>query len=202
MTCVSKIMIGAAVAAALSSSAAQACYYPDNATFRAEEEAHERLLRESHRVEATFSLPGGYPELHAGALAAAANFKTQLAVFAQTRAVHGECGGYMVLGESLTDAGGTRHRMAGLLGLATSFAERRLHLGYRHLESRAAALAGRYRGHEFHYATTLAAEGAPLFGATDAEGTELPPMGLVEGRVMGSFAHVIAPQLVLGPGPA
>ena len=64
MTCVSKIMIGAAVAAALSSSAAQACYYPDNATFRAEEEAHDRLLRESYRVEATFSLPGGYPETY------------------------------------------------------------------------------------------------------------------------------------------
>ena len=147
-------------------------------------------------------LPGGYPELHAERLAGAATFMQSLRNAAQTSVVYGECGGYMVLGESLTDAGGTRHRMAGLLGLATSFAERRLHLGYRHLESRAAALAGRYRGHEFHYATTLAAEGAPLFGATDAEGTELPPMGLVEGRVMGSFAHVIAPQLVLGPGPA
>lgn len=62
MTLSGKILTGAVVAAALAPSAAKACYYPDDATFRAEEEAHARLLRESHRVEATFSLPGGYPE--------------------------------------------------------------------------------------------------------------------------------------------
>ena len=49
----------------------------------------------------------------------------------ETRPVHGECGGYMVLGEGLTDAKGTRHEMTGLLGLETSFAKRRMHLGYR-----------------------------------------------------------------------
>ena len=51
--------------------------------------------------------------------------------FADTRPVHGECGGYMVLGESLEDAAGRRHAMTGLLGHATSFAKRKLHLGYR-----------------------------------------------------------------------
>ena len=54
-------------------------------------------------------LPGGYPELHAGTLAAAQNFHTGLARFAATRPVHGECGGYMVLGAGLVDADGTRH---------------------------------------------------------------------------------------------
>ncbi len=76
-------------------------------------------------------LPGGYPELHAGRLAAAATFHTGLRHFAETRPVHGECGGYMVLGEGLEDAEGVRHAMAGLLGHATSFAKRRLTLGYR-----------------------------------------------------------------------
>ena len=77
-------------------------------------------------------LPGGYPELHAGRLAAAERFLAglQRAAAAGT-AIYGECGGYMVLGEALTDADGRAHRMAGLLPLATSFAERRLHLGYR-----------------------------------------------------------------------
>src|SRR5262249_2676265 len=51
-------------------------------------------------------LPGGYPELHAGVLAAAARFRDGLKQFAQTRPVHGECGGYMVLGEGLVDADG------------------------------------------------------------------------------------------------
>ena len=47
------------------------------------------------------------------------------------------------------------------------------------------------RGHEFHYASTVRAEGDPLFLAHDAEGTDLGEIGLRRGRVMGSFAHVI-----------
>src|SRR5262249_18777007 len=46
-------------------------------------------------------LPGGYPELHAGALANARRFQEGLRRFAASRPVHGECGGYMVLGEGL-----------------------------------------------------------------------------------------------------
>ena len=42
-------------------------------------------------------LPGGYPELHAGRLAAAAQFRDSLQKFATTRPVHGECGGYMAM---------------------------------------------------------------------------------------------------------
>ena len=134
-------------------------------------------------------LPGGYPELHAGRLAANARFLRSL----RDRAVHGECGGYMVMGDALTDAEGATHRMAGLLRLETSFAERRLHLGYRGLRAVEGPFAGAWAGHEFHYATTLRAEGAPLFEATDAEGTPLPPMGLRDGAASGSFAHLIAP---------
>ena len=51
-------------------------------------------------------LPGGYPELHAGTIAANARFRSGLRAFAETRPVHGECGGYMVLGTALTDADG------------------------------------------------------------------------------------------------
>ncbi|MEM0924346.1 MAG: cobyrinic acid a,c-diamide synthase, partial [Pseudomonadota bacterium] len=50
---------------------------------------------------------------------------------------------------------------------------------------------GRYAAHEFHYCTTIRAEGLPLFSAEDAQGAALPPMGLRRGRVMGSFAHII-----------
>ncbi|MEM6695243.1 MAG: cobyrinate a,c-diamide synthase, partial [Pseudomonadota bacterium] len=73
-------------------------------------------------------LPGGYPELYAGQLAAANTFLTSLRDAAQSSEIYGECGGYMVLGDGLTDADGTRHAMAGLLPLETSFAERALHL--------------------------------------------------------------------------
>lgn len=136
-------------------------------------------------------LPGGYPELHAGRIAAASAFLNGLRAHAGTGRVYGECGGYMVLGDVLTDAEGTAHRMAGLLRLETSFRTRKLHLGYRRLAARGGPWGGTLMGHEFHYATTIKAEGAPLFDAQDAEGNVLGPTGLIAGRVCGSFGHVI-----------
>ena len=143
-------------------------------------------------------LPGGYPELHAGALAAAARFRDGLSRFAATRPVHGECGGYMVLGEGLIDAAGARHAMTGLLGHATSFAHRRLHLGYREAELLAECPIGparaRVRGHEFHYATLLSETGdAPLAELKDGNGRPLGPSGARRGNVTGTFFHAIAP---------
>ena len=136
-------------------------------------------------------LPGGYPELHAGRLAANANFLNGLR--AATGLVYGECGGYMVLGESLTGADGKTHAMAGLLPLATSFATPQLSLGYRWLRPLPGApWKMPLNGHEFHY-STVASEGQAdrLFDAADAMGDPLSPMGLRRGRVMGSYAHVI-----------
>jgi cobyrinic acid a,c-diamide synthase len=142
-------------------------------------------------------LPGGYPELHAGALAAASRFSAGLTHFAQTRPVHGECGGYMVLGQGLTDADGVRHAMAGLLGHATSFAQRKLHLGYRQarlrLDSPLGSAGSAVRGHEFHYATLISAGGdAPLADLTDGQGQPLGPSGGRRDLVTGTFFHVIA----------
>ena len=144
-------------------------------------------------------LPGGYPELHAGRLARADRFREGLRLFAQTRPVHGECGGYMVLGESLEDAEGTTHPMAGLLPVATSYARRRLHLGYRVATLAADGLLGRAGtrlvGHEFHYASELTPAPGPeeaLARVTDAEGVPLGLAGHRRGHVTGSFFHLIA----------
>ena len=136
-------------------------------------------------------LPSGYPELHAGRLASNRWFLEGLRKASQVADIYGECGGFMVLGDGLVDADGHRHEMAGLLRLETSFAERKLHLGYRNLASEQGPFAGRWTGHEFHYASTKNAQGAPLFSAADAEGNELPNMGLINDRVSGSFAHLI-----------
>ena len=156
------------------------------------------LQNESPPVDAdAVYLPGGYPELHAGRLAAASRFLAGLRGVAATgAAVYGECGGYMVLGETLCDAAGGAHRMAGLLPLATSFAERRLHLGYRTARLIASGPLGPagtvYRGHEFHYATIVREEAAaPLFAIADASGNDLGPAGLRAGCVAGSFIHLI-----------
>ncbi len=141
-------------------------------------------------------LPGGYPELHAGRLAANTRFRLGLSRFAEKGPVHGECGGYMVLGEALIDASGESHAMSGLLGLVTSFARRHLHLGYRRAFLRAAmpgfAPGALLRGHEFHYAGILAAPDAPLAEISDANGEKVPEGGSARGRVSGTFFHLIA----------
>lgn len=141
-------------------------------------------------------LPGGYPELHGGTLACANKFLRSLRKHAETRPVHGECGGYMVLGQGLTDKDGTRHEMAGLLGLETSFAKRKFHLGYRRATLQAAmpgfAPGAVLRGHEFHYTTILDEPDAPLAQVVDADGNPVPETGSRRGQVTGTFFHLIA----------
>lgn len=141
-------------------------------------------------------LPGGYPELHGAALANAAAFRRGLKHFAETRLVHGECGGYMAMGAGLVDARGQRHEMTGLLGLVTSFEKRRMHLGYR-LATLGQAMPGhpvgtRLRGHEFHYSTILDQPDMALANVEDANGEPVPETGSRRGLATGTFFHLIA----------
>jgi hypothetical protein len=102
-------------------------------------------------------------------------------------------GGYMILGESVQDVEGVVHPMLDLLPLETSFAKRKLQLGYRVLEP----LVGSpwmhsLSAHEFHYASILHEGKADrLFRARDAVGDDLGEVGLRVGTVSGSFMHVI-----------
>ncbi|WP_376875823.1 cobyrinate a,c-diamide synthase [Albirhodobacter sp. R86504] len=146
-------------------------------------------------------LPGGYPELHAGEIAAAGAFRSGLREFAQTRPVHGECGGYMALGAGLIDKDGARHEMVGLLGLVTSYEKRKMHLGYRIATLNAPipslGAGSLARGHEFHYSTIIDQPDAPLASVRDASGNAVPETGSWRsfeggGRVTGSFFHFVA----------
>ncbi|MFT8951302.1 MAG: cobyrinate a,c-diamide synthase [Gluconobacter sp.] len=142
-------------------------------------------------------LPGGYPELHAEQLAVSRHFQSRLVKFSETRPVHGECGGFMALGEFLEDANGVTHKMVGLLGHGTSFAKRKMNLGYREailatdcaLESKGSI----FRGHEFHYARVVqAGADEPLATLRDGYGNDLGLAGGCRGLVSGSFFHVMA----------
>ncbi|MBC6436586.1 MAG: cobyrinate a,c-diamide synthase [Rhodobacteraceae bacterium] len=141
-------------------------------------------------------LPGGYPELHAGKLATAAGFLSGLRRHANTKPVHGECGGYMTIGRGLVDKDGIRHKMAGLLGLVTSYETRKFHLGYRRAilqEDMPGHPAGTaLRGHEFHYSTILDQPDTPLATVSDANGNTVPETGSRRGHVTGTFFHLIA----------
>jgi len=138
-------------------------------------------------------LPGGYPELHGATLATAARFKSGL-IAARDRGalLYGECGGFMVLGETLVDKSGQGHAMAGLLPVTTRIDRPKRILGYRRLiQSGDLPWPAHLNGHEFHYSSARQSRLTPLFAATDALGEAMPPMGAVAGRVMGSYAHVI-----------
>ncbi|WP_406872100.1 cobyrinate a,c-diamide synthase [Aminobacter sp. P9b] len=142
-------------------------------------------------------LPGGYPELHPGRLAAAANFLAGTRRFGETKPVHGECGGFMVLGRSIEDADGVTHEMLGLLGHATSFARRKMNLGYRQARLAAPCPLGAegsvIRGHEFHYAQTIErGDDTPLGEISDGQGNPLGSFGGRRGHVTGTFFHAIA----------
>lgn len=142
-------------------------------------------------------LPGGYPELHAGRLAAAGGFRAALRAFAAEKPVHGECGGFMVLGEVLEDANCEKHQMSGLLSHSTSFAKRKMNLGYRQaalLASCPLGLVGAVvRGHEFHYAQVIQpGTDEPLVSLTDGQGAPLGSAGGRRGHVSGTFFHAIA----------
>jgi cobyrinic acid a,c-diamide synthase len=103
--------------------------------------------------------------------------------------IHGECGGYMVLGTGLEDAKGARHAMLGLLGLETSFAAPRMHLGYR--RARVIATGAELVGHEFHFANVLATPDEPLADIRGTDGAPVAERGSRRGAVTGSFFHLI-----------
>ena len=141
-------------------------------------------------------LAGGYPELHAAKLASADKCFAAIRLHANTRPVHGECGGYMVLGKSLIDKNGIAHKMLGLLELVTSYEKQKFHLGYRKAtaiyDTKLFAKNTSWRGHEFHYSQILSQPDDALFAVVDASGDTVQETGSVRGHVTGTFFHLIA----------
>ena len=140
-------------------------------------------------------LPGGYPELHLPALSASKKTFDSLADAANRQVpIYGECGGYMALGEAIIDKDNRAYKMAGLLPLTTSFAERKRHLGYRRITAlphTPSYLQQASHGHEFHFTTAIKNAGTPLFEVGDATGASRTTTGLIAGSVCGSYCHII-----------
>ena len=98
-------------------------------------------------------LPGGYPELHAAQLATSRRSLDGLVRAAGLGIpVVAECGGLLLLGQSLSDSQGRVHRMAGVLPFHAQRGE--LSLGYREATASGDGLlvrrGERLVGHEFH----------------------------------------------------
>ncbi|MFC6992552.1 cobyrinic acid a,c-diamide synthase [Haladaptatus sp. GCM10025707] len=138
-------------------------------------------------------IPGGYPERHAADLAESQTLSTLATRAEDGLPVFGECGGFMVLADTLTTTDGTTHEMAGVLPAAVTMHERYQALDHVELRARGRTLTAmpgeRLRGHEFHYSAATAAPDATF--AFDVErGTGIDGReGLTAYQTLGTYAH-------------
>jgi cobyrinic acid a,c-diamide synthase len=136
-------------------------------------------------------LCGGYPELHAAPLAANSRLREEIRAFcASHRPVWAECGGFMYLGQTLTDIHGHSHPMVGHFQLHTVMESTRQALGYRQVTIATPCPLGEEgetaRGHEFHYSRVCGhdPEARPLFGSSQGD------TGWVKAQVCGTYVHL------------
>ncbi|TKX69332.1 cobyrinic acid a,c-diamide synthase [Halorubrum sp. GN11GM_10-3_MGM] len=140
-------------------------------------------------------LPGGYPELHAGALAEGPALDSIADAAAEGTPVLGECGGLMALAETLTTVEGDAHEMAGVLPATVERRERYQALDHVELRARRGTLTAgsgdRLRGHEFHYsAAEVGADARFAFDVERGTGIDGDREGLIEHRTLGTYCHV------------
>ena len=140
-------------------------------------------------------LPGGYPELHAAALAESPALADVAEAAAAGVPVLGECGGLMALAESLTTVEGETHAMAGVLPADVRMRDRYQALDHVELRARrdapTAAAGETLRGHEFHYsAADVAGDARFAFDVERGTGIDGDRDGLTEHRTLGTYCHV------------
>ncbi len=183
-------------------------YYPENLELLEAEGAsvirfsplHDQRLPD---VELLY-LGGGYPELHAEALARNRPMRAAIREFAlRGGPIYAECGGMMYLMEAIRDFDSKAHDMVGLFPGEAVMQRSSLVMGYRELEVTTPCVLGnpglRARGHEFHYSSLVPA--GPLeYGCTvtDAQGRQRRQDGLLVGNTLALYTHlhfVSQPQL-------
>ena len=175
-------------------------YYPENLELLESEGA--KLIRFSPLYDPVLPdvellyLGGGYPELHAEALARNESMRTAIHRFAVNGgAIYAECGGMMYLMGTIRDFEGHSHEMVGLFPGEAAMHRSNLVLGYRELEiTKPCVLGGpgtKARGHEFHYSSLVGAE-ALEYGCmiTDARGRHRGQDGLITGNTLALYTHL------------
>jgi len=140
-------------------------------------------------------LPGGYPELHAEALAGSRALGELATRAADGLPVFGECGGLMTLAETLTTVDGDTYEMAGVLPADVRMCDRYQALDHVSLRTRADTLTARggaeLRGHEFHYSNAdVGSDARFAFDVARGEGIDGDHDGLTEHRTLGTYCHV------------
>ncbi|MDT7485079.1 cobyrinate a,c-diamide synthase [Citrobacter koseri] len=176
-------------------------YYPDNlkllertgVTMTRFSPLHDSTLPECQMIW----LGGGYPELHAAALAANTPMLAQMrAAHQRGVAIYAECGGLMYLGSTLEDASGEIHRMVDVIPGHSKMRKRLTRFGYCEAQAREQTLlaaAGEVlRGHEFHYSDFLPENPAVMACRKVRDGKTLQEWsgGWQVGNTFASYLHV------------
>lgn len=144
-------------------------------------------------------LGGGFPELHLEELSLNHSFRRSLQEFAHSgKAIYAECGGYMYLGESITDFEGKQFPMASIIPMKADMTSRLQGLGYRSGVFAKDTFLGpkgtTVQGHEFHYSQvqfrvkpeTKDFSAYQLFKAGKFHQME----GYANGNIFGSYLHL------------
>lgn len=176
-------------------------YYPDNLALL--ERAGVTLVRFSPLHDAVLPdcqmiwLGGGYPELHARALAANAPMLAQLrAAHERGVAIYAECGGLMYLGSTLEDAQGEVYAMANILPGDSKMGKRLTRFGYCEAQAEQQTLLAApgevLRGHEFHYSDFTVRLPAAMACRKTRDGVVLQRWqgGWQLGNTFASYLHV------------
>ena len=192
---------GAGLTLALADDAAFNFYYPDNLQLL--ENAGVKIVRFSPLHDATLPecqmiwLGGGYPELHAAALAAnAAMLEAIRSAHQRGVAIYAECGGLMYLGSTLRDGEGNLHQLAGVIPGHSEMGKRLTRFGYCEATARQPTLladAGEtLRGHEFHYSDFTPVDDAVMDCQKSRDGKILSRWqgGWQVGNTYASYLHI------------
>lgn len=141
-------------------------------------------------------LGGGFPEEFAAEIAGNQGFLEGLRQAAQSNMpLFAECGGYMVLGETLTDREGVTFDMAGIIPAQVQMQKKRAALGYREASSVQDSFLLKkgevLRGHEFHYSTMTYRDEATIPYAYETKGLRgLKQEGYAAGNIVAGYTHV------------
>lgn len=140
---------------------------------------------------------GGFPEEFAERLGAdekvKASFRSRIAEGLPTFA---ECGGFMYLTEQIVDTSGNTFSMVGIVPGKVTMQKKLAALGYREVtgneeDNFLLSLGDKARGHEFHYSTFEAREGAEIPAAFQSKGRlGLKSEGYAKGNLVAGYTHL------------
>ena len=110
---------------------------------------NEEIPNEAHSL----IIPGGFPEKYANHISESKKSLRSLREFRKNGLIYAECGGMMILGDSIKDENGNKFKMSGILPFKAKKAK--LSVGYRYMRGLKDSLIIKKnqftRGHEFHY---------------------------------------------------